>query len=50
MSLSRGAARKFEFVRLHIDSPAAEVNALGFQSQPLFESRIATQLNFSTGA
>ena len=50
MVLGRGAARKFEFVRLHIDATATEVNVLRFQSQPLFDSRIATQLNFSPGA
>src|SRR6185437_6762920 len=41
---------KLEFVSLHIDLATAEANALGFQSEALFEGRVAAQLDFSAGA
>jgi hypothetical protein len=43
-------ARKSEFVRLHIDSPASEAHSFTFQSQALFDGRISAQLNLAAGA
>src|SRR5438034_8405927 len=39
-----------EFVRLHIDSPAAEAYTFAFQPQPLFDGRISAQLNLAACA
>lgn len=39
--------RKFEFVEFHIHSPAAKLDAFGFQAETLFETGFATELDLS---
>jgi hypothetical protein len=42
------ASGEAELVAFHIDAPPAKHHPFGFQSQPLFNCRIASQFDLST--
>src|SRR5437867_1809645 len=46
----RLSSRKYELMRLHVHAPPTKSNAFSFETQALFDGRVAAQFDLSTRA